>query len=265
MGFFPLGDDNSQRRSTPVLVYGIIALNAAMWAVQLARGEPFSNGWSTVPYEITHGVDLTGSSPLALQAIEVGGHMHAMPQYPGPQPIQLTLLTAMFMHGSWMHIFGNMLYLWIYGDQIEDLLGKLKFIIFYLLCGFAAAAAQIMANPESIIPCLGASGAIAGVLGGYLMKYPTNGVRVILGNSVVVMPAFVVLGGWIALQVIEQMNSLAGKSGGGGVAYMAHIGGFVAGVILVFVFSGTRRTSAAAVDGDVVDRRDPNWQRRNWP
>ena len=265
MGFFPLGDDNTQRRSFPVLVCGIIGLNAIMWAIQLARGEAFSNGWSTVPYEITHGVDLTSSSPLALQSINVGGHLHAIPQYPGPSPIQLTLLSSMFMHGSWMHILGNMLYLWIYGDQIEDLLGKAKFVIFYLLCGFAAGAAQIIASPESIIPCLGASGAIAGVLGAYLMKYPTNGVRVILGNTVVVMPAFIVLGGWIALQVIEQVNALGGQRGGGGVAYMAHIGGFIAGVILVFLFSGTRRTSASAEDAEMVDRRDPNWQRRNWP
>ena len=142
-----------------------------------------------------------------------------------------------------MHIIGNMLYLWIFGDQIEDLLGKVRFIIFYLLCGLLAGVAQVAMDPDSIIPNLGASGAIAGVLGAYLVKYPTNGVRVIVLNAIQVVPAFLVLGGWIALQVFEQWNSLAVKSTGG-VAYMAHIGGFVAGVVLVFLFSGLRRTSA---------------------
>ncbi len=249
MGFLPLGDDNSTRRSTPVVVVVIIALNLAMFALQLAKGEPFTNGYATVPREITQGVDLVGDYP-----IEAGGRLHHIHEYPGPSPIYLTLLTSMFMHGGWAHILGNMLYMWIFADQIEDLLGKVKFIIFYLLCGFAASAAQIACEPGSIIPNLGASGAIAGVLGAYLVKYPTNGVRVIVVNQVVVLPAFVVLGGWIALQVYEQMNSLAGKAQGG-VAYMAHIGGFAAGLVLVFLFVGLRRTSAT--EPETAERYDP--------
>ena len=238
MGFLPLGDDNSTRHSAPVVVYLLIAANAAMFALQLAQGEPFTNGYATVPYEITHHTDLVGD-----QVLSVDGKPYHLNHYAGPSPIWLTLLTSMFMHGGWMHILGNMLYLWIFGDQIEDLLGKVKFVVFYLLCGLAASAAQIAADPDSIIPNLGASGAIAGVLGAYLVKYPTNGVRVIVGRALTTLPAWIVLGGWIGLQVLEQFQSLRVQAQGG-VAYMAHIGGFAAGVVLVFLFSGLRRTPA---------------------
>lgn len=243
MGFLPLADDNRHRFRPPVVVGTLVALNFGVWIVQLLLGEAATIGYATVPYEITNNVDLTQRAPLALQSIAINGELHAVPQYPGPTPIHLTLLTSMFMHGSWMHLLGNLLYLWIFGDQIEDLLGRGKFIVFYLLCGLIAAAAQVVVDPRSILPCVGASGAIAGVLGAYLMKFPGNGVRVLLGIWLVVMPAIVVLGGWIALQILEQMNSLAAQSAGG-VAYAAHIAGFVAGAILVFVFSGLRRTSA---------------------
>jgi membrane associated rhomboid family serine protease len=240
MGFLPIGDDNSMRQSTPVVVYGIIAANIAVYALQLARGEPFTNGYSTVPYEITHGVDLVG-----VQYVSQQGHEFPIHEYPGPVPIYLTLLTSMFMHGSPMHIIGNMLYLWIFGDQIEDLVGKVKFIIFYLACGFAASAAQIACDPNSIIPNLGASGAIAGVLGAYLVKYPTNGVQVIVLRTLTTLPAFIVLGSWFGLQVYEQVSSRFAHAQGG-VAYMAHIGGFLAGVVLVFLFSGLRTTPIGA-------------------
>jgi membrane associated rhomboid family serine protease len=243
MGFLPLGDDNSRVRTTPWLVWTIIAINAGVWLLQLLWGERFTNGWSVVPYELSHNVDVTKASDSALQVLVVGGKAHHISQYPGPVPIQLTLLSSMFMHGSWMHIIGNMLYLWIFGDQIEDLLSHGKFIAFYLLCGLFAGVAQVVMDPQSILPCVGASGAIAGVLGAYLMKFPGNTVRVLVGIWLVPLPAILVLGGWIALQVVEQMNSLAGPNTGG-VAYAAHIGGFVAGALLVFLFSGQRRTSA---------------------
>ncbi len=240
MGFLPIGDDNSMRQSTPVMVYAIIAINVAVYLLQLKRGEPFTNGFSTVPWEITHGSDLIGD-----KTISVGDHTAIIHHYPGPSPIYLTLLTSMFMHGSPMHIIGNMLYLWIFGDQIEDLVGKVRFVIFYLLCGLAASAAQIAADPNSIIPNLGASGAIAGVLGAYLVKYPTNNVRVIVMRTLTSLPAFIVLGSWFGLQVLEQVNSrYAGAQGG--VAYMAHIGGFISGIVLVFLFSGLRTTPLGA-------------------
>jgi membrane associated rhomboid family serine protease len=243
MGFLPLGDDNRFRRRPPVVVGVLVAANLAVWIAQLTLGEAATAGFAAVPYELSHNIDLTGEAPTALQSVVVDGERHAVPQFPGPVPIYLTLLTSMFMHGSWMHVLGNLLYLWIFGDQIEDLLGHGKFIAFYLLCGLAAGAAQVVMDPQSIIPCVGASGAIAGVLGAYLVKHPTNGVRVLMGIWMVTLPATLVLGGWIALQVVEQMHSLAGQRGGG-VAYAAHIGGFIAGAVLVFAFSGLRRTPA---------------------
>ena len=238
---FPLGDDNSGRQTTPYVVYGLIALNVLIFLIQMTVGDPFTNGWSTVPYEITHHMDLVG-----VQTIHVGAQTARIPLYPGPTPIYLTLLSSMFMHGSLMHIGGNMLYLWIFGDQIEDLIGHGKFLAFYLLCGFAADFAQIVVDPDSKIPSLGASGAIAGVLGAYLIKYPRNNVRVFVMRFLTTMPAYIVLGLWIVLQIVSQMTIPADEAGGGGVAYMAHIGGFVTGVVLVFLFGGGRRVAAGA-------------------
>ncbi len=159
---------------------------------------------------------------------------------PGPSPIYLTLLTAMFMHGGWLHILGNMLYLWIFGDNIEDNFGHGKFLIFYLICGLVASFAQIMVDPSSPIPSLGASGAIAGVLGAYLVMFPHNRVRniVALGFiwTTIELPAVIVLGFWIVIQIFYQYTSSYQSRHSGGVAYMAHIGGFLAGVVLSFIF-----------------------------
>jgi membrane associated rhomboid family serine protease len=230
--FFPLGDDNTDRQRTPFVVYGLIALNAIVWLLlQQGSGDsPFTYAFSAVPFEITNGVDLTTPS-----VIEAGGQRVEIPHKPGPFPIQLTLLSSMFMHGSWMHIIGNMLYLWIFGDQIEDELGHVKFLIFYLLCRIAASLAHILFDWDSVIPSLGASGAIAGVLGAYLVRHPKRGVRVLMLNVLTTVPAFIVLGGWILLQFFGQVGTAAGQASG--VAYMAHIGGFVAGVLLIFVFA----------------------------
>jgi membrane associated rhomboid family serine protease len=137
-----------------------------------------------------------------------------------------------------MHLFGNMLYLWIFGDNVEDALGKVKFLVFYLLCGMSATFAQYYVNPSSGVPNVGASGAIAGVLGAYLLMFPSSRVRVLVYNQIVAMPAFVVLGLWIVLQAFSGIGSIAATSqtaDQGGVAYMAHVGGFVAGIVLAFV------------------------------
>jgi membrane associated rhomboid family serine protease len=232
----PLGDDNSARRTTPVVVYGLILVNALVWLLQLSQGDAFTMGFSTVPYEITHGTDLVG-----VKRIVVDGHAQALRHYPGPTPIYLTLLTSMFMHGGWMHIIGNMVYLFIFGDQIEDRLGRVKFLLFYLVCGIAASLAQVMFHPDSLIPALGASGAIAGVLGAYLVLHPRNRVRVLAFNAILHVPAIIVLGGWIVLQIISQVSVVQGA---GGVAYMAHIGGFVAGMILIFLLTRGRPAPA---------------------
>jgi membrane associated rhomboid family serine protease len=233
----PIGDEPSGSRTRPYVVYGLIALNAIVWLLQLQMGESFTNGWSTVPFEITHGQDLTGT-----HTVEAGGEAFPVRLYPGPTPIYLTLLSAMFMHGSWLHILGNMLYLWIFGDQIEYLLGRGRFLVFYLLCGLAASVAQILYSPDAVVPSLGASGAIAGVLGAYMVKFPRNRVRVLLGRAITTMPALLVLGLWIVLQIFAQVGTPAGEATG--IAYMAHIGGFVAGIALVMVMSAGRRIPA---------------------
>jgi membrane associated rhomboid family serine protease len=226
----PLSDDNSQRRTTPIVTWALIAINGLVWFLQLSAGEPFTNGYSTVPYEITHGVDLIGT-----QNVVAGGQVFPIHLYAGPHPIYLTLLTSMFMHGSWMHILGNMLYLWIFGDNVEDLLGHGRYLVFYLICGLAASLAQVFVGPNGYVPSLGASGAIAGVLGAYLIKYPKNQVRVLALRFITTMPAYIVLGFWIVLQVFSQVGSSASEASG--VAYMAHIGGFAAGVILVMLLA----------------------------
>jgi len=225
----PLRDDDSDRRTVPVVTYALIAVNVLVWLIELSAGDRFINGYSTVPLEITQGRDIVGT-----QTIVVGGQSASIQLYPGPTPIYLTLLTSMFMHASWAHILGNMLYLWIFGDNIEDRIGHAKFLVFYLVCGLAASAAHIMFAADSVIPSLGASGAIAGVLGAYLVLFPKRSVRVLMMRQIVNMPAFMVLGLWILLQVFAQVSVVGGA--GGGVAYMAHIGGFVAGLALIFLF-----------------------------
>ena len=236
----PLGDDNLDRHRTPYVTYVLIAINIVVWFLELSGGERFINGYSTIPFEITNNTDLVES-----QSVDVGGQNIAIPMYPGPKPIYLTLLTAMFMHASWMHIIGNMLYLWIFGDNIEDRLGHGKFIFFYLVCGLAASAAHVIFSANSMIPSLGASGAIAGVLGAYLILFPRKNVRVLFARQIVNMPAFIVLGLWIALQIFSQIGVSGGQASG--VAYLAHIGGFFAGAVLIFLFGGRRLAAPRGV------------------
>lgn len=241
---FPIGDDNSDRRTSPSITYLLIAVNFAVFIfLQLPSArDAFTYGFSVVPYEILTGRDLLapGYPPHSNVLI---------PQAPGPHPIQLTLLTAMFMHGGWAHLLGNMLYLWIFGDNVEDAMGHFKFLVFYLLCGFIATGTQILASQAAggfglYIPSLGASGAIAGVLGAYLMLYPTRRVHVLLGFMVVALPAVLVIGLWIVTQVFSGVGSIAvteqTRQSGGGVAYFAHIGGAVAGLVLVWLFRTPR-------------------------
>lgn len=253
---FPIGDENRGRLRTPVVVYTIIAINFAVFlflqqAGMTAQGEVFTYGYSVIPLEIMTGEDLT--EPVVLPGVPQRvdprtGRMERpqIPEAPGPYPIYLTLLSSMFMHGGWLHILGNMLYLWIFGDNIEDNFGHGKFLLFYLLCGLVASFAQILTDPNSVIPSLGASGAIAGVLGSYLVMFPRNRVRnlVFLGflMTTVELPAVIVLGFWIVIQFVNQYTS-SFEVQTGGVAYMAHIGGFVSGLLLCFVFRTGKRRS----------------------
>ncbi len=226
---FPLGDDNRNRRTAPIVTWALIGINVLVYIFfQGGTGEnPFTYAYSVVPYEITNNIDLVGDFRIGNGVVRL---------FNGPSPIWLTLLSAMFMHGGLSHIGGNMLYLWIFGDNVEDNMGKVRFLIFYLLCGLLASAAHILVGPNSRVPSLGASGAIAGVLGAYLVMFPQNSVRVIAFYQIIPMPAIIVIGLWGLLQFISGFGSLAQGGAGGGVAYMAHVGGFIAGIVLCFFF-----------------------------
>lgn len=207
---FPIGDDNSSRRTIPVVTYGLIALNLLFFFVELYGGDAFIAQWAFVPRRFL-------ANP--------GGDF-------------MTLFSSMFMHAGWLHLLGNMLYLWIFGDNVEDRFGHIKFLIFYLLCGIAATFAQLAFSSGSNVPNLGASGAIAGVLGAYILLFPKGRVNVLMGRGVIPMPALVVIGLWIVLQLVSGVGSISNTAETGGVAYMAHIGGFIAGCVLTFVFRG---------------------------
>ncbi|CAN5731182.1 MAG: rhomboid family intramembrane serine protease [Acidobacteria bacterium] len=229
---FPIGDDNSDRIITPYVNYAFIAINILVFVFLQGLGgnEAFSYAFSLVPQEITTGVDITGVQIIRDSLGNTGQIQH----YATPLPVYFNFLSSMFMHGSIMHIFGNMLFLWIFGDNIENLIGHVRYAIFYIVCGFAAALGQIVMDTDSIIPMLGASGAISGVLGGYLLLFPTRRVRALLFNIYTTVPAYIALGIWIAYQIISGYLTPAGT---GGVAYAAHIGGFVAGLVLIKIFA----------------------------
>jgi membrane associated rhomboid family serine protease len=208
---FPIGDDDSSRRTFPLVTYFLIALNVLFFFVEMSGGNPFIQKWAFIPSRFL--ANPSGDFP--------------------------TLFTSMFMHAGWLHLGGNMLYLWIFGDNVEDRFGHTKFTIFYLLCGLAATFAQLAFSLKSNVPNLGASGAIAGVLGAYLLLFPQGKVRVLQGAQVIQVPALIVIGIWIVLQFFSGLGSIANAGQTGGVAYMAHIGGFVAGFVLTFLFRGS--------------------------
>ena len=233
---FPIGDDNSDRTITPFVNYIFIGINILVFVLlqQLGGNDEFSYAYSLVPKEVTEGIDITGIQVVRDSSGEVG----QVPHYATPLPVYFNFLSSMFMHGSIGHIFGNMLFLFVFGDNLENLLGHIRYVAFYLVCGFAAALAQVMMGPDSIIPMLGASGAISGVLGGYLVLFPQRRVRALIFNFLTEVPAFVALGLWIGYQLLLGYMTPAGT---GGVAYAAHIGGFVAGAVLIKLFALGRR------------------------
>jgi membrane associated rhomboid family serine protease len=212
----PIGDDDSSRRTVPYVTYGLIAANVLFFGLELLSGDAFIEQWAFVPVRFL-------ANPFAAS---------------------LTLFTSMFMHAGWAHLLGNMLYLWIFGDNVEDRFGHLKFLIFYLICGLAATFGQLIFNTGSSIPNLGASGAIAGVLGAYIVLFPKGKINVMQGERAIQVPALIVIGLWFVLQFFSGIGSLATTADTGGIAYMAHIGGFLAGILLTFLFRGKDRTLA---------------------
>lgn len=215
---FPLGDDDRNVTITPLVTYGLIVINVLVFLLELSAGDRFINEWAFVPARFSN--NPTGEAD--------------------------NFITAMFMHGGWMHLFGNMLYLWIFGNNVEDRFGHVRFLIFYLVSGILATFAQYFVMPGSPIPNVGASGAIAGVLGAYLLMFPRQQVQVAIGYAVMPMPALIVIGFWIVLQLFSGVGSIAAtdETAQGGVAYMAHVGGFFAGLALAFIMGGRqpRRT-----------------------
>lgn len=210
----PIGDDNSERRLTPVVTWILVCINVLVFLLELISGDWFIQYWSFIPARFTG--DPIGNT--------------------------ITIFTSMFMHAGWLHLIGNMLYLIIFGDNVEDRFGHVKFLLFYLICGVIAMLAQLVAAPFVTIPHMGASGAIAGVLGAYLVLFPRRRVRVLLGWWIVRMPALIVIGGWILIQLLSGVGAPASSAEAtGGVAYMAHIGGFFAGILLSFIFRNRAR------------------------
>ena len=208
----PLADDTRRPLTFPIATYSLIGLNFVVFFFELFLGDPFINQWSLVPNSIVHGQGL------------------------------ITLLTSMFLHEGWEHILGNMLFLWVFGPNVEDVMGPALYTIFYLICGLAASAAQIAIDPTSTIPNLGASGAIAGVLGGFILEFPGDEIRTLaffgLGIFTYRLSAIVMIGFWFLLQFFSGIGEVATQAvGGGGVAFFAHVGGFICGLVLIKLFA----------------------------
>lgn len=241
---FPIGDDNTDRTTTPYINYILIGINIFVFVLLqgLGSNHEFTYAFSTVPEEIITGEDVVTENETVRDP-ETGERFIMPGLQETPVLVYLTLFTSMFMHGGIMHIFGNMLYLWIFGDNLEHALGHIRYLIFYLVCGVLASIAHVITSVATdsnlLIPSLGASGAISGVLGGYILLFPKRQVRAIFLRSVITIPAFAALGIWIVFQLISGFLS-AGQEGGG-VAYGAHIGGFFAGLILVKFFTIGRK------------------------
>jgi len=227
---FPVGDDQVAGGPPKIVTVGLIALNVLVFLLEMSQRsegalQSLIQAWGVVPQEYAAGHDIPPTIPL---------------------PFWSTLITSMFLHGGWMHLGGNMLYLWIFGDNLEKVMGHARFLLFYLVCGIAAGIAHILASGASAVPTVGASGAISGVLGGYLVLFPRNRVRVLTRGGIMAVPAIVVLGFWILIQLVNGVGSVAVTADTGGVAYVAHIGGFVAGLLLVKVMTIGRPAIARA-------------------
>ena len=221
---FPIGDENEQGTGPAYVSIALVAINVLAFFMEISRPseaalQAFITAWGVVPQEYSAGVDLPPTIPY---------------------PLWTTLLTSMFLHGGWGHLGGNMLFLWIFGDNLEHRIGHLRFLTFYLVCGLAAGIAHIVFNSQSTVPTVGASGAISGVLGGYLLLFPRNRVYVLTYGGVTAVPALFMLGLWILMQFVNGVGEVARTPETGGVAYIAHIGGFLAGMALAPLLAAGR-------------------------
>lgn len=254
---FPIRDDNPQLL-TPIATFGIIALNVMAWVFLQGFGMEPSLSVSVcklglIPADLLDTINGTVRVPIGSgRFCESSDSGTAWP----------TILTSMFMHGGWLHIIGNMWFLWIFGDNVEDSMGHVRFVVFYLLCGLGAAGLQIAANPDSAVPMVGASGAIGGVMGAYIVLYPRVHVHMLLFlgffATTFAVPAIAMLGYWILVQFIGGLGSIGAS--GGGVAFWAHIGGFAAGAALVFLFQNPELLRRHPYHG----WKQPHSPTRNW-
>lgn len=244
----PIGD-YLPTKTTPWVTYGLILANVVIYLVQIGEGQRFTNAHAVTPYELVHGRDLSGP-PQQLLVRDAFGQVHALPvehhagdlffspdfeHQANELPVWSTLITAMFLHGSPLHLLGNMLFLWVFGDNVEEVFGWFFYLVTYLVAGVLGFLVQAMASPDSIIPILGASGAVAGVMGAYLILYPLNPIRVILFYFPADLPAFVVIGLWIVSQFMLGLFEMDRLGKTGGVAYLAHIGGVATGIAATYL------------------------------
>ena len=236
---FPIGDDNSDRTITPYVNYLIIALNVIVFVfLQGMSGDNlFTYSYATVPGEILTGRDIVTDAKLMTDPL-TGDHFTIPGLGPTPIPVYFTLITSMFMHGGWLHLGGNMLYLWIFGDNIENAIGHRRYLFFYLLCGIVASISHVLVTKllgqNLLIPSLGASGAISGVLGAYILLFPRRRVTMFFIRFITHVSAFWAIGIWIVFQIVSGLGMLGGQASG--VAYAAHVGGFIAGLALIKLF-----------------------------
>jgi len=237
----PIGDDNRDRRTTPVVNYLLIALNifAFIYWQKWGNDVHLTFAYATVPGEILTGHDVVTGTKILIDPVT-----HQRFELPGlgitPIPVFLTLFTSMFMHGGLSHLGGNMLFLFVFGDNVEDAMGHVKYLIFYLLCGVLAGLSHVFSTlflgQNLLIPSLGASGAISAVLAAYMRLFPGKRVHLWIFLFIVPVPAFIAVGVWFAFQLINGLGMMGGEEAGG-VAYAAHIGGFVFGLLLTSMFA----------------------------
>ena len=230
--------DEKRHSGFPWITLLLIVLNCAAFLAQVGLGDPVTYGYCMVPVEIRHGEDLVGLTPPVIHEPGSGPVIRTartvdIRHQPGPRPIYLTLVTSMFLHGGLLHLFGNMAFLMVFGRNVERAMGSLLFLAFYIVCGVAAALVHICVAPYSAVPYIGASGAISAVIGAYVFLFPVIWMRIWIGFEVIELPAIIVVGAWVLLQVINTLHAFEAGEVTSGVAYWVHVGGFVAGIIFL--------------------------------